>query len=196
MTFQNLLRPKKLLSCEEVFTTPCPIPQEPGLYGYYFARVPRSVPTEGCVDVLGNKLLYVGIAPTKPPQNGRAPSTQRLCHRIRFHYRGNAQGSTLRLSLGLLLGKELKTRLRRVGSGKRLTFADGENKLSFWLKKNAYVTWIVHQEPWILEKSVIQQLSLPLNIDMNKAHSFSSVLSEMRSYAKRIATKQPIWRPD
>ncbi|WP_386143941.1 GIY-YIG nuclease family protein [Streptomyces yanii] len=42
-------------------------------------------------------------------------STQNLRTRVRYHYRGNAAGSTLRLTLGCLLGLEL----RRVGSGKR-----------------------------------------------------------------------------
>jgi hypothetical protein len=50
--------------------------------------------------------------------------------RNRYHYRGNAEGSTLRLTLGCLLSSSLGLRLRRVGSGKRLTFADGEARLS------------------------------------------------------------------
>lgn len=192
MTLRSLLHPKKLWSGHEVFASPCPVPQEPGLYAFYFGEVPSTVPTDDCIDVLGNKLLYVGIAPTKPPQNGRAPSNQRLCHRVRYHYRGNAQGSTLRLSLGLVLGKTLNIRLWRVGSGRRLTFADGEPKLTQWLRRNAFVTWIVHPEPWIVERSVIQKLSLPLNLDMN-AHPFRTVLSGLRSDARRIAMSQPIW---
>ena len=45
--------------------------------------------------------------------------------RIRYHYQGNAEGSTLRLTLGCLLSEELDIELRRVGSGKRMTFAEG-----------------------------------------------------------------------
>ncbi|MFF8174696.1 GIY-YIG nuclease family protein [Streptomyces chartreusis] len=48
-------------------------------------------------------------------------STQNLRKRVRHHYRGNAAGSTLRLTLGCLLGLEL----RRVGGGKRMTFRQG-----------------------------------------------------------------------
>ena len=40
-------------------------------------------------------------------------------NRIRYHFRGNAEGSTLRLTLGCLLIKPLGIELRRVGSGKR-----------------------------------------------------------------------------
>ena len=45
--------------------------------------------------------------------------------RIPYHYQGNAEGSTLRLTLGCLLSEELDIELRRVGSGKRMTFAEG-----------------------------------------------------------------------
>ncbi|WP_394816236.1 GIY-YIG nuclease family protein [Streptomyces mooreae] len=48
-------------------------------------------------------------------------STQNLRKRVRYHYRGNAAGSTLRLTLGCLLGLEL----RRVGSGKRNDLRQG-----------------------------------------------------------------------
>ncbi|MFC4501838.1 MULTISPECIES: GIY-YIG nuclease family protein [Streptomyces] len=54
-------------------------------------------------------------------------STQNLRKRVRYHYRGNAAGPTLRLTLGCMLGLEL----RRVGSGKRMTFGKaGETTLS------------------------------------------------------------------
>src|ERR1700722_7026268 len=54
---------------------------------------------------------------------------------------GNAEGSTLRLTLGCLLAGELGLELRRGGSGGRLTFCDGEARLSGWLAENALVTW-------------------------------------------------------
>jgi hypothetical protein len=43
---------------------------------------------------------------------------------------GNAEGSTLRLSSGCILAEQLGIQLRRVGSGKRLTFGTGEQRLS------------------------------------------------------------------
>ncbi|WP_374939609.1 GIY-YIG nuclease family protein [Streptomyces sp. UH6] len=51
-------------------------------------------------------------------------STQNLRKRVRYHCRGNAAGSTLRLTLGCLPGLEL----RRVGSGKRMTFGKAGGK--------------------------------------------------------------------
>jgi hypothetical protein len=82
-------------------------------------------------------LLYVGISPKAPAANGRTPSRQNLRTRLRYHMRGNAEGSTLRLTLGCLLADELGLHLRRVGSGKRFTFCDGEKRLSDWLVENA-----------------------------------------------------------
>jgi hypothetical protein len=49
----------------------------------------------------GLALLYVGISP-KPPSAVGTPSRQTLRSRLRYHFRGNAEGSTLRLSLGCL----------------------------------------------------------------------------------------------
>lgn len=39
---------------------------------------------------------------------------------ITYHYRGNAEGSTLRLTLGTLLASDSDFPLRRVGSGRRM----------------------------------------------------------------------------
>jgi hypothetical protein len=89
-------------------------------------------------------LLYVGIAPAAPKSNGKKISSKTLRHRIRSHLRGNAEGSTLRLSLGFLLAPQLGLELRRVGSGTTLTFAAGEAILSEWLDANASVAWLTH----------------------------------------------------
>jgi hypothetical protein len=111
-------------------------------------------------------------------------STQNLRKRVRYHYRGNAAGSTLRLTLGCLLGLEL----RRVGSGKRMTFGKaGEAVLSQWMAENARVCWIEHDEPWVLESVLISQLDLPLNLDQNRHNPFHGHLKELRSHARQRA---------
>jgi hypothetical protein len=137
--------------------------------------------------------LYVGIAPRAAPLNGKPPSAQRLFHRIRYHYRGNAEGSTLRLTLGCLLGGQLGIQLRRVGSGQRLTFADGEHALSDWMNANAFVAWHVDPEPWLHEQRLISSVPLPLNLDMNRGHSFHPILSRARRDAKEAARLLPVW---
>ncbi|MEQ9911181.1 GIY-YIG nuclease family protein [Pectobacterium polaris] len=172
--------PEKLWSREEVMSSPSPVPAVSGLYFWWFKTVPSGVPLNGCVAINGHTLLYVGISPDK---KGKPNSRANLKTRIKTHYSGNAEGSTLRRTLGVLLSAESKFPLRRVGSGKRTTFThSGEQWLDEWMANNAKVHWIPHDEPWILEESLISSISLPLNIQGNN-HAFRPLLSAMRSKA-------------
>jgi hypothetical protein len=183
--------PKHLFSRSEILANPCPVPEKPGLYGWFFRSVPPLVPTTGCVTKNDLTLLYVGISPK------RIESRENLRKRIRYHYQGNAEGSTLRLSLGVLLSGESGCPLRRVGSGKRTTFTHvGEQWLDRWLETNAYVCWIEHARPWEAEHEVLKEVSLPLNIQANAHHPFTPILSQMRREARRQANEEPIARED
>jgi hypothetical protein len=186
-----LVNPERLYSRGEVLVNPSPIPKTSGIYAWYFKETPTQVPVDDCVDHNGSKLLYVGISPKKPSRTSK-PSTQTLWHRIRSHYRGNAEGSTLRLTLGCLLSDQLEIELRRVGSGKRMTFHSGEEKISNWMEINAFVTWVSHDEPWKLEDKAIKELSLPLNLKDNIKHRFHRTLSSVRRSKKRTARAKPI----
>ena len=42
------------------------------------------------------------------------------------------------------------------------------------------------EKPWLLEEQVIRQVFLPLNLDKNSRHPFSSVLTELRRAAKTM----------
>jgi hypothetical protein len=187
-----LLNPARLWTRAEVLDSPGPVPCSPGIYAWYFRKVPPGVPVDGCLTCEGLTLLYVGIAPKHPPANGRPGSSQTLRHSIRCHFRGNAEGSTLRLTLGCLLAEHLGIELRRVGSGKRMTFAAGEAKLSAWMADNALVAWLEHAEPWVLEEQLIRSVSLPLNLDQNGHHAFHAALSAMRAAAKTRAQRLPV----
>ena len=125
-----ILTPDKLWTRAEVLSKPCPVPREGGVYGWYFDAVPPGIVTANHHTVGKASLLYIGISPKAPPKNGAKPSKQTMRERIRYHYQGNAEGSTLRLTLGCLLSEELDIEFRRVGSGKRMTFAEGEEVLS------------------------------------------------------------------
>jgi hypothetical protein len=187
-----LLNPLRLYSRAEILVRPCPVPKQAGVYAWYFRETPPKVPTHDCLKARGATLLYVGIAPKKPPGNGALPSRQRLINRVRYHLRGNAAGSTLRLTLGCLLAEMLGIELRRVGSGNRYTFADGEVRLSEWMHENALVAWLPAESPWELEHQLIRQLSLPLNLAGNEAHPFYTRLSELRRASKLKAVQLPI----
>jgi hypothetical protein len=153
-----LLNPQRLWTRAEILTSPSPVHKHPGIYAWYFKQIPPDVPIDGCININGLTLLYVGISPKAPPTNGKPPSSQNLHKRVRYHMRGNAEGSTLRLTLGCLLSEQLGIQLRRVGSGNSRTFASGEADLSNWMSENAFVTWVACDEPWKHEEQIIPEL--------------------------------------
>ncbi|CAL9483810.1 GIY-YIG nuclease family protein [Streptomyces sp. enrichment culture] len=174
-----LLRPERLWTAEEVLARPSPVPAVAGIYGWHFEEAPHP-------ELDAGRLLYVGIAPRQMPNR---PSTQNLRRRVRTHYRGNAAGSTLRLSLGCLLGLEL----RRVGSGTKTTYGKaGEAALTQWMADNARVCWIETSRPWIAEAELISRLDLPLNLDRNRHNPFHSRLKDLRAQARRRARELPV----
>lgn len=176
---------------DSVLETPCPVPDRPGLYGWWFRVLPAEIDVTGCFRREDLTLLYVGISPTRPPTNGRAPSSQNLRKRIRTHFAGNAEGSTLRKTLGCLLTAELDIELRRVGSGNRMTFVLGEAVLSKWMGANALVSWTTHDEPWNVEGHLIDQLDLPLNLAGNARNKFHAELTTRRAAAVERARSLP-----
>lgn len=50
------------------------------------------------------------------------------------------------------------------------------------MEQNAKVHWIEHDEPWVVEESLIGSIALPLNIQGN-SHTFKPLLSALRSKA-------------
>jgi len=93
----------------------------------------------------------------------------------------------LRLTLGCLLANQLDLQLRRVGSGKRMTFGSGESVLSDWMASNAFVAFKVCERPWELELALLCKASLPLNLDQNRNHAFHARLTSVRRVAKQQA---------
>ena len=86
---------------DEVCARPGPIPPAPGVYGWWFRALPADIDTSRCEHKDGLTLLYAGISPSRPPANGKRPSQQNIRMRIVYHFGGNAEGSTLRKTLGL-----------------------------------------------------------------------------------------------
>jgi hypothetical protein len=178
----------RLWSRVEILAEPCPVPRSPGVYAWFFRDVPRQVSTEGCVQRDGLTLLYVGISP-KRPTPGKKPSKETIQSRLRDHMgKTNAEGSTVRMTLGCLLSESLGIQLQR--PGKRFTFGLGEAVLSEWIGRNAFVSWTLHPEPWLLEDRLIAQLNLPLNVKDNARHPFCPTLKDIRARAKAAARSQ------
>ena len=186
------LEPQRLWRRDEVVQRPSPVPAVPGVYGWWFNRLPAPIDIAGCHQLGDFVLLYTGISPKQPPTNGRAPSRGQLRQRIRTHYSGNAEGSTLRKTLGCLLSTELGIQLRRVGSGNRRTFVDGELQLSAWMSDHALVSFVRHERPWELEHELIRKLDLPLNLEGNAHNAFHPELTRIRKLAVAAANAQPV----
>lgn len=171
---------------------PSPAPAAPGIYAWYFDELPAGdIDTRGCHHHAGLPLLYTGISPKRPPASGAPASRQNLRKRVRYHYRGNAYGSTLRLTLGCLLAEQLGIELRRV-SGTRLTFGDGEAVVSDWMAEHAFVCWLPTPTPWEIESQLIGELDLPLNLDQNRGNAFHPRLTARRAAHRARAREVPI----
>jgi hypothetical protein len=174
-----LTNPSVLSDRKTVLSPPFPVPEKRGLYAWFFRAIPKLVPTDDCITKDGLTLLYVGISPKNEE------SKENLKRRIKYHYQGNAEGSTLRRTLGVLLTSESGFPLRRVGSGNRTTFTHvGEQWLDQWMERNAFVCWVEHERPWDLEHLVFEKVSLPLNIQDNSHNPFAAQLSQLRQQAK------------
>jgi hypothetical protein len=177
-----------------VLARPCPVPRGPGVYAWYFASIPPGIDATGCLQADGLTLLYVGISPKQPPTNGRPPSRSTLRRRLRTHYAGNAEGSTLRKSLGCLLSDELGINLRRVGSGTRYTFTNpGEQALDRWMADNAFVAWLGTPTPWVTELAILRSgAAFPLNVRDNPNALHTAVVQGARQKAMARANELPV----
>lgn len=177
----RILRADPLLSPTHARGRPSPVPAEQGVYAFFLSGLPGRVPTAACAHRGDFALVYLGIAPSRPD------SGSTLRKRLRRHLRGNASGSTLRLTLGCLLADELRISLAPTGASGRLTFGPGESVLSEWIDEHARITWIVTPEPWTAEQQLIADLSLPLNLEFNAPHPFHATLSGLRREARARA---------
>src|SRR4051794_20124652 len=113
----DLLLLRQLWSGAEILACPSPVPKAPGVYARYFRNLDTRIPTADCLAAGDLRLLYIGISPSAPPSNGKLLSKRSLNYGCAANMRGNAEESTLRLSLGCILSEQLGIELRRVGSG-------------------------------------------------------------------------------
>lgn len=154
------------------------IPDEPGVYAWFFSSVPPRVPVKRCFRRSGATLLYVGIAPRRRLA-GSDRTKRTLRTRIKYHLRGNVSGSTLRHTLAALLRHRLKIEPRLRPSG-RFTIGDGEQRLDAWLDKHAFVLWQTCERNWELEQQLMDQRILPLNLRGNARNVFAPKLAALR----------------
>lgn len=76
-----------------------------------------------------------------------------------------------------------------------MTFGPVESALSEWMSRNALVAFHICEKPWELEAELLATVSLPLNLNQNRNHSFHATLTEIRRAAKERARQCP-YSPD
>lgn len=181
MAISKVLHPERLWTRPEIIAKPELVPRADGFYVWYFKNLEPHVPTQDCCKFESFRLLYVGIAPKDEK------SRSSLQDRIQNHVSGTACNSTVRLSLGTLLHRELGLVPHRTPSGKKIHWGKGEDILSRWMDENARVVWTEWEEPRLDEKALIQKMKTPLNILKNKNHPFCAVLKMARKDLRDMA---------
>ena len=181
-------------SRDQVLVERNPIPMCSGIYAWFFKEIPPNIITDRCSKNYDLTLLYVGISPKS------INSHQTIRDRIKFHFTGDAGSSTLRFTLGCLLSNVLGIKLRLVGDNQRKIFCVGETRrgediLSEWMRENAFVSWVHIEEPWLVERNIIANTFLPLNLQHNQQNINYLTVSQIRMQANIIAqTLPPILR--
>ena len=100
-------------------------------------------------------LLYIGICPKKP-------SNRTIEDRILKDHRGNSIGSsTFRFSLAALLRGQLALTPQQGFDRARIS---DEPRLGEWIDKNCGLTFAQCDQPWTVEKEIIETLCPPLNL--------------------------------
>lgn len=142
--------------------SPQEIPSDAGNYIVVF-REGRGLPDVGLpvqmAKFKGMDILYTGVA---GPSSG-------LRRRITWaHFGNNAGRSTLRLSLGVLLGfRPIPRDLKNPGNGHNRFCPDEEDQLTAWMKDNLLVYYFPNDGYEHMEEELIAALNPPLNLSKN-----------------------------
>jgi hypothetical protein len=174
-TKQAVLSTAPLYAWHDLQSDSTLLPKSPGFYAWFFTDPPDEVPIGDCCARDRAYLVYLGIASSK----------RSLRDRVREHFTMNAEGSTLRKSLGCLLEEKLSTVLTRIGS--RRTFSARETALTQWMQTHGRVVWFQMRNPERIENQLVTLPLPPLNLDQNEAHPFHRKLKEIRSRARQRA---------
>lgn len=132
------------------------------------------------------KVIYVG-------ESGKSLRSRDFVQ----HFKGTAGKSTLRKSLGCLLGYNLIPRDANALQNGKTTFKDeDESALTEWMSNNLLLIYCATEDFTTQENKLIKEYNLPLNLkgNFNKVNSdFRKRLSYMRKYSAALSTPS---RPD
>lgn len=152
------------------------IPDLPGNY-IMCLRKGSKLPQNTIKPILNNfqglEVIYLGLA-----------SKSLRKRDFRQHFKGNAGGSTLRKSLGSLMGYKKIMRDKDEESTKTKFNSIDEAKLSKWMRENLIMFVCATPDYDKLEKVLIQNFNPPLNLKSNKNEinsDYRKLLSSLRS---------------
>lgn len=123
--------------------------------------------------------LYVGVA-----------AKDTLAARIVGTHMVNTRRSGLRRSLAALLHQELGLTAGVVPypKGKFDLAPKSEAELTEWIRENGLgVTWVAHEEPMLVEKSIIRALLSPLNFTYATDSPYRGHMKRLRSALRSTA---------
>lgn len=168
---------------DPICSNPQEIPAGPGNYIVVF-REGRGLPDSGLPVQLAKfhsvDVLYTGVA-------GASSGLRRRI--TRAHFDNNASRSTLRLSLGILLGFVPIPRDNvKPANGHTKFQPDEEVRLTEWMKGNLLVYFHTDKGYKAMENELISTLNPPLNLSKNA----NPVNSEIRALISELRTKVQI----
>ena len=156
------------------------LPEVPGNYLVAIRDI-NALPTLGFTiespRYRGQHLIYTGVAKTNI--RGRV---------WKNHFCGNAGHSTLRLTLGCLLGFTPIPRDKKNPNNGHVRFIlEEERLLRAWMTENLIFYYLPNATPKNLENILIGNLNPPLNLDEN----YNPVNWEFRNTLKTLRNRKP-----
>ncbi len=156
------------------------LPETPGNYLVTIRDI-NALPTFGYTieapTYRGQHLIYTGVAGTSI--RGRV---------WKNHFCGNAGHSTLRLTLGILLGFTPIPRDKKNPNNGHVRFVlEEERQLRSWMTENLLFHYLPNEAPKSLESELIGNLNPPLNLDEN----YNPVNWEFRNTLRTLRNRKP-----
>ena len=155
------------------------LPQDAGYYIICFKKnstIPSKLKNAIFTQCRNLRVLYVGITNAKKGIKGRD---------YRKHFNGNAGGSTLRKSIGVLFEYKLIARDKNTSNNKKKFSKDDELELSDWMKNNLCFFYRVLQSPDIIEQKLINLFNPPLNLNKTKHIIENKEIRQRISFLRR-----------
>lgn len=135
------------------------IPDEKGVYLFLLksgARLPSVDCFYNCQKLNGREIIYVGI------------SNRSLRRRdFKQHFYGNAGASTLRKSIGSLMGLQKIPRSKTRIDGKTKFTIEDELILTEWMISNLDFCYLTTEDTNAMEALLIKKFNPPLNLSKN-----------------------------